>query len=430
MTSHILQILPLSLFFCANLAKQSIPCPFSREGTMKPLTLEQTWAYALEHHPALQALDLEISSLEAHARQAGLLPNPEIHLEIEEFGRQGRLSDLDSAETGLQIHQRFQLGGKRAKRQRLASLDARLAGWDLESARLDILADAHKAFIRALASQERESLRREIVHLHETALEIVSRRVAAGKDTSLQNDMARVALSAASIALERTSREKMANYIHLASSMGLGSVFFSKVVGHFDTVDPIPEITSFLDTLEQNPNLARWDTEAEHRRAAADLAKASGQPDLTLAGGLSYLHDGQEIAFKIGVGLPLPVFDRNQWESLGTHHRLASVEARRMSAQLEARASLEIMHQKLWDGYTTTYSIQHEVLPIAQRALEIANQGYREGKFGYWMVLEAQRTLFQAKEDHLTSLETYHLAHAEIARLLGRNIDTHTHNSP
>ena len=64
-------------------------------------------------------------------------------------------------------------------------------------------------------------------------------------------------------------------------------------------------------------------------------------------------------------------------------------------------------------------------------------QGYRQGKFSLLDVLDAQRTLFEAKGQYIEALATYHKAVAEAERLLGGELTTvmgltgpHSHGAP
>ncbi|MGK2926565.1 MAG: TolC family protein, partial [Lysobacterales bacterium] len=54
-----------------------------------------------------------------------------------------------------------------------------------------------------------------------------------------------------------------------------------------------------------------------------------------------------------------------------------------------------------------------------QSAFDAATRGFELGKFSFLEVLDAQRTLFQAKTQHLRALAEGHRAAAEIERVLG-----------
>ena len=120
-----------------------------------PLNLRQAMALALLHNPELASFAWSVRQSEAEQLQASLLPNPELEAEFENFAGSGKFQDSRSLETTIGIIQPIELGGKRAKRMKLAKLDSKLAGWNYESKRLDVLTDVARRFIRVLDNIER-----------------------------------------------------------------------------------------------------------------------------------------------------------------------------------------------------------------------------------------------------------------------------------
>ena len=76
--------------------------------------------------------------------------------------------------------------------------------------------------------------------------------------------------------------------------------------------------------------------------------------------------------------------------------------------------------------HSQVISIKAEILPGAQKAFDGINEGYRFGKFGYLDVLDSQKTFFQAKRQYLDSLANYHIAVADIERLIGEPLAAFT----
>ncbi|MEL7048547.1 MAG: TolC family protein, partial [Pseudomonadota bacterium] len=103
-----------------------------------PLTLRESLAAALLHHPKLQTVAWDLRIEEARHLQAGLLPNPEAELELENFGGSGELSGTDALETTLSLRQLIELGGKREARIRAAEGAWRVSRLDYETQRLDV----------------------------------------------------------------------------------------------------------------------------------------------------------------------------------------------------------------------------------------------------------------------------------------------------
>ena len=64
-------------------------------------------------------------------------------------------------------------------------------------------------------------------------------------------------------------------------------------------------------------------------------------------------------------------------------------------------------------------ALRGEILPGAQSAYDAASTGFDYGKFGFLDVLDAQRTLLQAKSQYLNTLAEAHRAMAAIERIVG-----------
>ena len=116
------------------------------------VTLDEVLSRVLAAHPRVHVSAAGVAAREGAALQAGLRPNPEVSLEVEELGAAG---GGDALETTLALAQPVELGGKREKRQRAAFLEVELARWDQAAARQDLLAESRTAFFEALAAQER-----------------------------------------------------------------------------------------------------------------------------------------------------------------------------------------------------------------------------------------------------------------------------------
>jgi cobalt-zinc-cadmium efflux system outer membrane protein len=66
--------------------------------------------------------------------------------------------------------------------------------------------------------------------------------------------------------------------------------------------------------------------------------------------------------------------------------------------------------------------LQQDVLPATHETFQATQEGYRQGKFGFLDVLDAQRTLFETRGQFLEALTAYHQAVADIERLIGEGL--------
>ena len=145
------------------------------------------------YSPELAAFAWDVRAAEARELQAGLLPNPELEAEVENFGGNNELQGFKSAETTVQISQMFELGGKRGYRKRTAELEKNLAGWDYEIKRLDVFETITAAFWTVLAAQERTAIAESLFKLAEQTCSSVAEQVAVGKAPALEAVQANIA---------------------------------------------------------------------------------------------------------------------------------------------------------------------------------------------------------------------------------------------
>ncbi|MEG3002446.1 MAG: TolC family protein, partial [Comamonas sp.] len=85
----------------------------------------------------------------------------------------------------------------------------------------------------------------------------------------------------------------------------------------------------------------------------------------------------------------------------------------------QLQAQLLQNHELLQTSRAQAEQLNRQVLPAAQSAYEVAAKGFALGKFSYLDVLDAQRTLAEARSLYLEQLVATHSAAADITRQLG-----------
>ena len=389
-----------------------------------PITLGQALALALLHNPELKVFSWDVRVSEAKRLQASLLPNPKLGIEVEEVGGAGPRSDFDAAETTIQLSQLIELGNKRSKRTKLASMEKELAGWDYEAKRLDVFTEVAKAFTEVLAAQEGLELAQELLQVSEELLDTVTKRVDAGKDSPLEQTKAMVALS--NIKIQRQKAIQYLEFVRkqLAATWTGTKPKFKNASGRLDSLSDIPSIEELTDLIEQNPDIARWLLEIDKDKAALELEKAKAISDITLKGGLQRFNETDDNTIMFGILIPLPISDKNQAGKLQASYELARAREEQKAAYTRVQMKLAKSYQALSSAYTEATELDKNVLQGAESVFEASKTGYTQGKLDYLNVLDAQRTLFEAKARYLDALASYHIAKADVERLIGRSIDS------
>ena len=387
------------------------------------ITLRKALALALMDNPELRAFSWDVRISEARQLQAGLWPNPELGVEVEEVGGTGERRGFDAAETTIQLSQLRELGGKTEKRVKVAALAKGLAGLDYEAKRLDVFTEVSKAFVEALAAQQRLELTEELLGLSEELVSTVSKRVDAGKDSPLEKTKAVVAYSNVKIQHRQAEGNLEFARKRLASTWAEQKPGFESVAGELDSLTPLPSIDELTVLMEQNPDIARLSMEIDKSKASLGLERANAISDITLSGGLQRFNETDDNAVVFGISIPLPISNRNQGGKAEALYALARAREEQRASRTRIQMELVEAYQELSNSYTEATELDKNVLQGAQSVFEASRTGYIQGKLDYLHVLDAQRTLFEAKARYIEALAAHHIARADVERLIGQRID-------
>ena len=387
------------------------------------MTLTKALSLALVHNPELKVFAWEVRAAEARALQVGLWPNPEIGINIENVAGTNGISGLDGRTTTLQLGQLLELGGKRAKRTTVASLEKEISQWDYEAKRLEVFSAVVKAFVEALAAQERLSLAEDMGKLSGELVETVSQRVEAGKDSPVEKAKAGVVLSNARIRRQQALKNLEFSYKQLAATWGSTSPRFKKVSGVL-SVTPVPAIEELSALLEWNPSIVRSSLAVDRQKAALELEKAKVISDVTLSGGVRRFEQTDDGAMVFGFAMPIPLLNRNQGGRLEATHNLAKAREEDRAVRVGLGIELAAAYQALSSAHAEVSELDANVLQDAQSLFEASREGYSQGKLDYLDLLDAQRTLFEVRERYIEAIRSYHLAKADVDRLIKRDLST------
>lgn len=382
-----------------------------------PLTLEQALALVAAHQPALALARLDVTAAEGRKKQAGLLPNPTLAAEAENFGGTGDRTGTAVTEYTVQIEQPLELGGKRGKRVRVAECERQLVAFDLAAAQLEAQAETQRRFTTLLAAQSRVQLEEEQLALTEDFCRTADLRVKAGRASPLETTRAQIELAKQRVARDQAAAARQTARIQLAALWNSATPRFTTASGEVDELPNLSPLDKLLQALPQNPDVARHTMAVEQRRAALEVARAARIPDLNASAGMRWFNDNNEYAFVAGVSLPLPVFDRQQGTLREANTLLLKAEQEQRAAQVRAQTALTTAHQNLAAARAKALALKNEVVTGAEQTLAATRAGYAQGKFAYLDVLEAQRTLGEARLARLDALAECQQAAIEIQRL-------------
>lgn len=392
--------------------------------TSGDLTLRSALAAALLHNPALRAAAWEPRLAEANRLQAGLSPNPEVGLELENFAGSGALSGTDALETTLLLSQLIELGGKKDHRIQVSDRAWTVSALDYEAERLDVVTETASRFVCVLELQQQVEFAERARALAEESRRVIDRRVQAGDVSPIDEIKARLESESARITADRLKRELDAARRELSAMWDETKPAFGTVLGSLDEVMDVPSLDDLTDRIETHPEVQRWIAETERRTSAVELEQAQAVPDVNAGLGVRYVGEIDDAAFVAAFSVPIPLFDRNQGGILAARLRAAQALDKGHASRRELATQIVREHSRLTAAYHEAQAINSALLPAARDAYQATRRAYDEGKLPYLDVLDAQRTLFDTEAQRLEALAEYHSALVQVEGLISAPLST------
>lgn len=355
-----------------------------------------------------------LRSLLAQTQQAALLPNPVITFEAENFGGGG--SDDDKEYTGT-VSQLIETGAKRRHRTSLAKANAEAFGLRRDIATAELLANARVAYAEVIAAKTRLSLSKEEVAIRRKAQRLIARKSSHGGALRLEVEKAEVSLQTAEIVRDQRVQELQFAKRTLSSLWGSDHTDLILTTDAMRLNDPETELLA-TDT-QQVPDVAYANAKRETATMSVELQRALAIPDVTVSAGYRRFDATDDHAFVADVSVPLPLFNRNQFASLGAQERLKAIQFDLANTRTTVNAELESRRDRLRLLLRERKLLQRSVLPQTERVLESATDAYRLGRISYLDFVDAQTTYLDRRERHVTVTLSAIRNQVEIQRLSG-----------
>ncbi|RCL25216.1 TolC family protein [Pseudomonas sp. AFG_SD02_1510_Pfu_092] len=386
------------------------------------LSLPQALAAAFAHNLELAAAGRETGIADGERRQAGLLPNPELSWEVEDTRR-------DTSTTTVTLSQALELGGKRGARIAVAGAGQTIAQLDLERQRNVLRADVVQAFHAALRAQAALELAQQSQALTERGLRVVQGRVTAGQSSPVEATRARVQLAQAEAEVRRAQTQRSVAYQALARLTGSAQADFDPLPAASLAPGTAPSADALLDQLEQTVEWRLAAAQVERGEAHLGSEKALRIPNLTVSLGSQYSREDRERVNVVGLSMPLPLFDRNQGNVLAAARRADQARDLRNAVELRMRSETRSAVSQWATAMQEVQAYDGTILPAAQQAVDTATRGFEMGKFAFLDVLDAQRTLIEARGLYLEALASASDARAQVERIYGDLDGLSTHSN-
>lgn len=389
------------------------------ERSVRTISLPQVLQRALAANPRLTAAERDVGIAGGLRIQAGVLPNPDVSFELDNALGSGPYRGVRSAETNLQLSQLVELGGKREARIAAGEASIGAAVWQRRATRLEVLSETAIAFITIISLQRRIEILDEQIASFDPLIPLLQKRVQEGASSPAETLRAQVAADLFRVERERAKTQLALARRDLAILMGDSSPHFGNAVGRLTNIGQPPSFQSIVQAIEANPQLLRWTAVTAQRNAELLIARLKAIPDPRISAGWRHFQDTNDNAVRLGVSIPLPVFDQNAGNIIAAQESLAKTDAERAINKLVLISIVGRAYDTLTGALAEIKLLRTSVIPNARSASETIFSGYSQGRFTLLELLDVRGSLLQALLREQEALQNFHIAIATIEGLAG-----------
>ncbi len=289
------------------------PAAFADPGA---LTLEGAWQRAEEANPALRAAQAAVPAAEGELRdaRAPLWNNPQISMERrrKEVPQVSNPTEINR-EWSVGLAQTFEVAGQQGDRRTAAEQALAATRQAIAETRRQVRAEVESRFVRVLSLQSRIQTEEATLNLIEDAAKAVGKRVAAGEDSRLDGNLARVEAERARNQVALLREQLVEARAELGALLQLPPSELPEAQGALDPAAVPYSLEDLLNAAAGRPVLRALEHREQAAKSRLELERAARYPDVTvgLGAGREGPNDVREKIVGLSVSLPLPLFRQN-----------------------------------------------------------------------------------------------------------------------
>jgi cobalt-zinc-cadmium efflux system outer membrane protein len=387
----------------------------------RAITLDEAISKTLGQNPGLRAYGFQLDIKRGRLQQAGLAPNPELIVRVEDAMGTGEYQGFSNAETTISLGWVFE---RTLREHRISAAQASesVTVVDIEILRVDTAAETARRFLAVMANQARTQTAINAVELAEMTVKAAQRRVEVGLSPNADLARAQAELSYARLAVDDFEHELKTSRHLLAAQWGLNTPDFDRVQGDpFILPDAIP-FQILQQQAEQNPEITRYLARQRLDEAELQLAKAERKPGWKGTFGMRRYENVNDVAFVTGFTVPLTLRNRNQGKITEALAVADQTLAETVAARVEIETTLYVFYEALQHSLHRANTLRNDVLPQIELALTETKSAYERGRYSYFDWRTVQAEMIEVQNKLIDASIDAHLNVIEMERLTGIRI--------
>lgn len=407
--------LPLALVLAATAARADDT----------PLSLVELVQLAIKNNPTLMAQRYTVEEAEGRQQQAGSMPNPRLELSNTS---NSFLSNGGEYSREIGLSQDIPVGGRLGAQEDVADTGLKLAIANLRQTEATLAGQVAASYYRLLVLKRQITTRDALVAVDQKLLDVTTARMSAGEVSPLDVSTAELEterLKEQQVLLQNQYDQELAKLNQLLGQPARTPLVLA------DTL-PADNALENLGDLQQQAFHERADLQAvrfEGAQAQAEVALArserwedwtvgvsSGQSRLDVTGAPPQATE-HEIGVKLSI--PLPLWNRNKGNVAAalSSGRQADANVAALKLQIENEVATAFIQLQRLSEVTARY--RDRLLPLSEKSIALAQQGYNQGQVSIVEVVTAERQHSEVEIAYLDSLDQYLQAYAALNQAIG-----------
>jgi cobalt-zinc-cadmium efflux system outer membrane protein len=379
---------------------------YSLSALSAPLTLEQAWEQADLANPALRSTQASIEAAQGELSDSHALlwNNPQLASEWRTRTIPQTIAPaLINHDWTVGLTQTFEIAGQQGKRRSAAEESLAATQEEIAETRRQLRAEVEQRFVWVLSLQLRIQTEEQTLKLIEEAATAISKRAAAGEDSRLDGNLAKVEAERAQNQVSQLREQLVQARAELATLLQLPADNLPEVDGNLDPSSAALTVEDLLDSAANRPLLRVFEHREKAARSRLDFERASVYPDVTL--GLSTAREGQsdtrESVTGLSVSLPLPLFRRNGSGIGRATTELTQVQVQQQAVQRDTRAQVLALWQRWESLQARVKRLNESVLPSLEENQHLSSVSFQVGEIGLLQLLLVNRQVLDGQRDLL-----------------------------
>ncbi|MGA9165382.1 MAG: TolC family protein [Thiobacillus sp.] len=370
------------------------------------LTLEDAWRQAELANPTLRAAQAAVPAAEGELRdaRAPLWNNPQVSME----GLRRQIPQVSAPtqvnqEWGLGIAQTFEVAGQQGDRRAAAEQSLAATRQVITETRRQVRAEVESSFVRVLSLQSRIQTEEATLSLIEDAAKAVGKRVAAGEDSRLDGNLAKVEAERAQNQVSLLREQLIQARAELAALLQLPPNELPQVQGTLDPAAVPYSLDDLLNSAAGRPVLQALGHREQAAKSRLQLERAARYPDVTvgLGTGREGSNDAREKIVGLSISLPLPLFRQNAGGIGRATTEFTQTQIEREATGRDVRAQVVALWERFSNLKARVQRLNESVLPSLQENQRLSSISFRAGEIGLLQLLLVNRQVLDGQRDLL-----------------------------